>query len=154
MNDDIKQKIAEGAWLIAIVFGAIAFAVAYLVTTGMAGWTWSMELIVSVVLFILVAAGTWLIANNVVDAYTLDAVDDAQNVYRLLTKIRATQGQIQDKSLTSVLANICKHTEDLILYTKRKQPNNLLSCCTVLEKWLDMIVNATLYAGSGYSGTS
>ena len=144
MNNDLKQKIAQNAWLIAILAGTLVFALSYYVTTHAAGWTWEMALIASAILFILSATGAWLIANNVVDAYTLDAADDAQNVYRLVAQIRSQQAQIQDKSLKSDLANICKHTEDLVSYTKRKQPTNLLSCCTVLEKWLDMIVNTTL----------
>ncbi|MGC1378475.1 MAG: hypothetical protein WA821_19745 [Anaerolineales bacterium] len=144
MSNDLKQKIAQNAWLIAILSGTLVFLLSYFVTTGLAGWSWSLGLIVAVVLFTLFAAGTWLVANNVVDAYTLDAADDVQNVYRLVAQIRATQGQIQDKALKAVLANICKHTQDLVAYTKRKQPSNLLSCCVVLKKWLELIVNTTL----------
>ncbi|MFZ1042847.1 MAG: hypothetical protein WCA79_15250 [Anaerolineales bacterium] len=144
MNNDLKEKIAQSAWWIAILSGAIVFALSYFVTTHVALWSWFVGLLVSVVLFILFAVGVWLVANNVVDAYTLDAADDAQNVYRLLDQIRARQGQIRDGSLKVALAKICKHSEDLITYTKQKQPNNLLSCCTVLEKWLELIVNTTL----------
>lgn len=144
MSDDLKQKIAQSAWLIAIVSGTTVFVLAYWVTTQLAGWSWSLGLMVSVVLFILFAAGAWLVANNVVDAYTLDAADDVQNVYHLVAQIRSKQGQIQDGSMKSALSDICKHSEDLVAYTKRKQPNNLLSCCTVLEKWLELILNTTL----------
>ena len=65
-----------------------------------------MGLLVWVVLFILFAVGVWLVANNVADAYTLDAADDAQNVYRLLDQIWARQGQILDGSLKVALAKI------------------------------------------------
>jgi hypothetical protein len=144
MNMDLKQKIAQNAWLIALLAGAIVFGIAYNLLTGQAGWAWGAALLAAAILFVAVAAGVWLIANNVVDAYSLAAADDAQNVYRLIARIRQAQRQIQDRSLASALGDICKHTTDLVAYTRQKQPNNLLSCCTVLEKWLDMIVNTTL----------
>jgi hypothetical protein len=144
MSNDLKQKIAQNAWLIAILSGTIVFFLADYVTTTLAGLSWLVGLTISVVLFIVFAAGVWLVANNVVDVYTLDAADDAQAVYRLVAQIRSQQGQIKDASLKAGLANICKHTEDLVAYTQRKQPSNLLSCCTVLKKWLELIVNTTL----------
>ena len=144
MSNDLKQKIAQYAWLIAILSGTIVFFLTDYVTTGLAGWNWSLGLIISVVLFIVFTVGVWLVANNVVDAYTLDAADDAQNVYRLVAEIRARQGQIRDGTMKTALASICKHTEDLVAYTQRKQPSNLLSCCVVLKKWLELIVNTTL----------
>ena len=144
MSNDLRQLIARGAWLIAILAGTLVFFLSYYVTTSLAGWHWSLGLGISVALFIVFTAGVWLVANNVVDAYTLDAADDAQTVYRLVSKIRSRQGQIQDGSIKTALANICKHTEDLVAYTQRKQPSNLLSCCVVLRKWLELIVNTTL----------
>ena len=144
MSNDLRQLIARGAWLIAILAGTLVFFLSYYVTTSLAGWNWSLGLGISVALFIVFTAGVWLVANNVVDAYTLDAADDAQTVYRLVSQIRSRQGQIQDGSIKTALANICKHTEDLVAYTQRKQPSNLLSCCVVLRKWLELIVNTTL----------
>lgn len=144
MKRDLKQVIAENARLVALLSGAIVFAVAYFVSVNLAGWIWTTALLASVILFVAVTIGVWLIANNVVDAYSLDAADDAQNVYRLITRIRREQRQIKDKALSAEVGNICKHAEDLISYTQQKQPNNLLSCCTVLGKWLDMIANTTL----------
>ena len=91
MNNDLKEKIAQSAWWIAILAGAVVFALSYFVTTRLALWSWFVGLLVWVVLFILFAVGVWLVANNVVDAYTLDAADDAQNVYRLLDQIWARQ---------------------------------------------------------------
>lgn len=144
MSNDLKQKIAQNAWLIAILSGVVVFFLTNYVTTSVAGWSWSLGLIISVAMFIVFAVGVWLLANNVVDAYTLDAADDAQAVYRLVAQIRSQQGQIKDASLKARLTSICKHTEDLVAYTQRKQPSNLLSCCTVLKKWLELIVNTTL----------
>jgi len=144
MSNDLKQKIAQNAWLIAILSGVVVFFLTNYVTTSLAGWSWLLGLIISIALFIVFAIGVWLVANNVVDAYTLDAADDAQAVYRLVAEIRAKQGQVQDATLKAALASICKHTEDLISYTQRKQPSNLLSCCVVLKKWLELIVNTTL----------
>ena len=144
MSSDLKQKIAQNAWLIAILSGVFVFFLANYVTTSLAGWSWSLGLVISIVLFIVFTVGVWLVANNVVDAYTLDAADDAQAVYRLVAEIRAKQGQVQDATLKTALVSICKHTEDLVSYTRRKQPSNLLSCCVVLKKWLELIVNTTL----------
>ena len=67
MNNN-QEKIAHSAWWIAILSGAIVFALSYFVTTHVALWSWFVGLLVSVVLFILFAVGVWLVANNVVDA--------------------------------------------------------------------------------------
>lgn len=139
MNDELKEKVAANAWLIAIVVGVIVFAIAYNVVRG-TGRDWPLSLGVAVVFFLVAAIASWLVASNVVDAYTLDAADNIGDVNRLLDQIHTAALQIVEPAISTKLNKICKDTVSLVMYTRKRQPDNLLSCATVLEEWLKIVL--------------
>ena len=138
-NFNFKQKIAEYAWLVALFFGVIAFGVAYLVLTALAGQGWLVSLLVALGFLVIVAIATWLMASNVVDSYTLESAEHMQDVYVWVQKIRGKSGLIKDTTVRKILADMCKHVEDLAKFTFKRQPDTVLSLAQVLEKWLEMV---------------
>ncbi len=86
----------------------------------------------------------YIIANNVINAYTLETTEKERHIYQQLSKIRAQLPGIRDSEVTRLLEGVCEYTPELINRIRESQPKNLLSSLTVIEKWIDIAVDQGL----------
>lgn len=142
-HDDLKSKIASFAWLIAIVVGAVVFVIAYNIVRG-TGRDWPLSLGIAAVLFLVSAIASWLLASNVVDAYTLDAADIRTQVFATLRSIRTEVRKVKHQPTVLLVQKLCSDCEALIERTRVKQPNNYLSTVQILEKLLPKVLDPGL----------
>ncbi|QQG42162.1 MAG: hypothetical protein HYV90_02500 [Candidatus Woesebacteria bacterium] len=140
MSDDFKEKVAANAGIIAIVSATIMFLISYLVLSNVTQGNWLKSLVVAAVFFGVTVLGVWLMASQVVDAYTLDAADNIGDVNNQLKRLRGYAMEIKDPAVKAILGKISKDTVALVKFTRRHQPSSLLSCATVLEAWFEMII--------------
>lgn len=149
MNKEPKQFIAENSWLFALLFGAGGFGLVYW-RLSTSQWQTFPAVIGAVIGFLVFGVGSFMIFNNVVDAYSLESAEEAQGLYRTIKKIRASAHQISTQStktyqtqaqvVAGALTAVCDHTTVLVQRVAKYQPSNLLSSITVSEKMLDILV--------------
>ena len=135
------KGLARFALFIALGGGVITFVIAFFLLRS-ANWSSVTALLISLILFVLATVGIWLLTDSrstrqvEIDAYTLQARQEASEVLRQVQQVQLQLSRIQNYQTRTMLHEMCKDVEELLHRIQRYTPSDMLSSATTLSGYI------------------